>query len=580
MVDDVVRIELGKLLAGDILRRSPTQCSLLRYLVERRLAEDWGALKEIAIGVAVFGRDPATFDPKRDTIVRVRVRRLREKLKQHYARIGDAATVVIELPKGRFVPIFTSSEPSRERSARLLFHPVRSRSSGVEDLADLLFEQALDILLRANSFKVLAPRTARSLAEAAPLDAGARVDADAVLESELSRENGLLAVTCRLLSARDGRTIAAWKVSSPAGGRLGAFVDLFAQRVVEACVAHLQRSPHWPIKRVRKGFEGVADAAIELFLQARRCTGLGTQDGFGQAREHLERAIEICPGFALAHAYHAAAIGNLMLHQQISATEAWERSTASSRRALELDPHDVNVHVNLAADAFFYEFDFAAAWSLLGRARELSCNHPGLHHMLAIVAGQSGRFDESLELLRLAEEVDPLNVATRSNRGIILYFARRFDDSIRVLKEVLAHYPDRSVTRTNLGVSLAMTGAYSSAIDELECSAAQCGDDLGVRSAIASVHALAGDQRKASAILGELVNSRLADANPCEIARIHAQLGHVDEAVDWLDRGAQAHDPLFAAVQVEPLYDPLAGDRRFRELLGRYAMRPLQPAGA
>ena len=51
---NLIRNELERLLASDFLRRSPSHLRLLRYLVERRLANDDGALREMSIGIEVF----------------------------------------------------------------------------------------------------------------------------------------------------------------------------------------------------------------------------------------------------------------------------------------------------------------------------------------------------------------------------------------------------------------------------------------------------------------------------------------------------------------------------------------------
>jgi TolB-like protein len=62
-------------------------------------------LKESIIGVAVFGREPG-YDPKQDSVVRTEVRRLRVKLIEHYAGEGVGDRLIIDLPKGSYVPVF------------------------------------------------------------------------------------------------------------------------------------------------------------------------------------------------------------------------------------------------------------------------------------------------------------------------------------------------------------------------------------------------------------------------------------------------------------------------------------------
>ena len=75
----------------------------LRFVLESRLEGRDADLKESIIALEVFGnRD---YDPKQDSIVRTEASRLRSRLSEYYAAISGAA-VIIELPKGAYVPVF------------------------------------------------------------------------------------------------------------------------------------------------------------------------------------------------------------------------------------------------------------------------------------------------------------------------------------------------------------------------------------------------------------------------------------------------------------------------------------------
>ena len=78
---------------------------LLRYLVQKTFDSSADALKEYTIGVEALGR-PSDFDPKVDPIVRVQIHRLRQKLKEYYDSDGIHDFIVIEIPKGQYLPIF------------------------------------------------------------------------------------------------------------------------------------------------------------------------------------------------------------------------------------------------------------------------------------------------------------------------------------------------------------------------------------------------------------------------------------------------------------------------------------------
>lgn len=57
--------------------------------------------------VEVFGRKP-DYDPREDSIVRTEAGKLRTRLDEYYSGTGKGDPLVIGLPKGSYVPIFTS----------------------------------------------------------------------------------------------------------------------------------------------------------------------------------------------------------------------------------------------------------------------------------------------------------------------------------------------------------------------------------------------------------------------------------------------------------------------------------------
>src|SRR4051812_33276492 len=111
----LVEEELRRLSESEVLRRAPSHARLLRYLVLKRLAGDEVGLREMSIALEVFHRDPATYDPQTDPIVRVTVGRLRDRLSAHYAVYDTPPKVRIVLPKGRYAPEFVAMGNAPER---------------------------------------------------------------------------------------------------------------------------------------------------------------------------------------------------------------------------------------------------------------------------------------------------------------------------------------------------------------------------------------------------------------------------------------------------------------------------------
>lgn len=102
--DDAVRETLQRVLTSKRFAKARRCAALLAYLVERALLSDNTAASppEHEIGVAVFGRDPASYFPADDPIVRVQAGRLRLRLTAYYADEGAADTLRITVPQGRY----------------------------------------------------------------------------------------------------------------------------------------------------------------------------------------------------------------------------------------------------------------------------------------------------------------------------------------------------------------------------------------------------------------------------------------------------------------------------------------------
>ncbi len=103
--------QVQKIVASKTFQNAPTLQQLFRFLATKALEEHPEEMKEYTIGVEALGRRP-DFDPKTDPIVRVQVYRLRQKLKEYYDLEGSRDSVVVEIPKGHYLPRFELTSPA------------------------------------------------------------------------------------------------------------------------------------------------------------------------------------------------------------------------------------------------------------------------------------------------------------------------------------------------------------------------------------------------------------------------------------------------------------------------------------
>jgi tetratricopeptide (TPR) repeat protein len=128
-----IRAQLERIAASPVFAHAGRMSRLLAYLVEAELAGDGGRLNQSRIAIDVFGRNE-TFDPSVDSIVRVEIGRLRNKLREYYAADSRDDAIIFDLPKGRYRPSITLGDvaparlpPSDARGAETAMQRERSR---------------------------------------------------------------------------------------------------------------------------------------------------------------------------------------------------------------------------------------------------------------------------------------------------------------------------------------------------------------------------------------------------------------------------------------------------------------------
>jgi len=104
------RRQLERVLASRCFSRNDRLSRFLRFIVDRRLEGRDSEIKESVLAVEVFGR-AADYDPKQDSIVRTEAARLRARLNEYYRGPGKHESLVIEMPKGGYIPQFRFLEP-------------------------------------------------------------------------------------------------------------------------------------------------------------------------------------------------------------------------------------------------------------------------------------------------------------------------------------------------------------------------------------------------------------------------------------------------------------------------------------
>jgi TolB-like protein/DNA-binding winged helix-turn-helix (wHTH) protein len=182
-------------------------------------------------------------------------------------------------------------------------------------------------------------------------------------------------------------------------------------------------------------------AAYQLYLRGQAHLYSDEATDFETAIPFLERAVEVAPQFALAHARLALA-HCFLYHFGCDADGA--HATLAKRAAFTakaIEPERPEVLCALGYVAYYIDHDLNAALEQFETAARLTPNHSDAVAAMSYILRRQGRWEESLVMLERALESDPLNPSHLWNLGTSLILMRRHAEADEVLMRAIRFTP-------------------------------------------------------------------------------------------------------------------------------------------
>jgi TolB-like protein/Flp pilus assembly protein TadD len=326
--------------------------------------------------------------------------------------------------------------------------------------------------------------------------------------------------------------------------------------------------------RIRQQPTGSMEA-YELYLKGRHQLIRFTQEAIERAIEFFERALEADPSYALAHASIAIAYTELSDSGMIGADAARPRATAAVASALRLDPALSEAHTAAGYIKSLWEFDWSGAEAEFRMAIDLSPSNADAYDFYGRLCAAIGRFDEAVELVRRAQELDPL--AHRTDLANALLRAGRYDEAVTEAVRAVEFETGNARAHATLGWAYLKQGRSAEGLRELERAVDLSPDTVQWTAQLGQARALSGDEAAARAILHQLEQRAAAGfVSPYHLAFVHTGLGEHDRAIDLLERAFAEGSGSVHGIRGSFLFAPLRGHPRFQALIDRISA----PAGS
>jgi tetratricopeptide (TPR) repeat protein len=280
-----------------------------------------------------------------------------------------------------------------------------------------------------------------------------------VLEGSVRKSGSRIRITAQLIDASTGGHIWAERLDRDLTDIFAVQDDVTA-KIVSALSLNLNASD---LRRIAVARTDNIEA-YDCYLRGRALWQRTAKEPNAQARALLERAVELDPKFASAHAL-------LSIVHNFDYINAWsaspdvsrESARASALRALSLDDAHPVPHIAMS-DAYLWDRHHDAALREANQALALGPNYPEVQNVLGLALHYSGRSEEALGCFDRALALDPFFPDMYLQfQAQAVYQLGRYPEAAALLKRRILRNPDTDTSRVWLAAAYGQMGQFEEA---------------------------------------------------------------------------------------------------------------------
>jgi serine/threonine-protein kinase len=453
---------------------------------------------------------------------------------------------------------YVSSDP------QLMANPDR------EYLSDGLTESIINNLSQLANLKVIARSSVfRYKGKDLPVQSiGRELNVRAVLTGRIKQEGDESTITVELMDVQDNRSI--WGGSYQ---RKTADIQTVQKEIARNVSEKLRLKLTGADQTQLAKTDTKSGEAYEAYLKGRYHWNKRTDEGFKQATNFFQEAIDKDPNYALAYTGLADCYTLRSDYGFLAPKEGYALAKGAVTLALKNDESLAEAHTSLASIKAVTDWDWQGAENEYRKALELNPKYPTAHHWYAAQLLLQGRLDQALQEIKKAQQLDPLSLGINKDFAVILLYARDYDKALEQCRKTLEIEPDFGAMFTYIAQIYELQQKYPEATAELEKAHASAPKDVEITYALGQAYALMGRKDEALKISNELNqpgqnNTYLRK----EAAYLYALLGEKEQAVAILQKAAEDHYMPVAELKMDPRLDELRKDPRVVELLQKIGL--------
>jgi eukaryotic-like serine/threonine-protein kinase len=403
-----------------------------------------------------------------------------------------------------------------------------------------------------------------------PCATGKELGVSAVLAASYLGASQRLRVTAQLLEIPSGSILWSDSIDASADDII-ALQDIIAKHIVGGLRLELSPDEENALRQ-RTTRNAVA---YEEYLKGRDRIARYTyqtprREDFESAVTHFRNAIELDPGFALAHSGLGVCYSTRVF-DKFGKPEDHERASAAFAKALALDSQLLEARLHMVF-SYLTRGEKQKARAEIEVLLTEAPNDAAVHRVAATLYRLEGKHDQALRSFALAASLNPEErVNAYYNRARVFNSLGRKEEALGELDKASAIEPDHPLIKTIRAFMLYYRSETAGAAELVREVLLSHPEMDSVRPLLAMCLSRQGDHEAARAALNERVKAS-ATADPdiaYWLASAFALEGESDEAFMWLERAIGLGREDRSWFEMDPDWALLREDPRFQELMGR-----------
>jgi len=389
---------------------------------------------------------------------------------------------------------------------------------------------------------------------------GRELRVDSVLEGTIQTVGDRVRVNLRLLDVGSGNQL--WTDSfDEASTDVLKLQDLISGRVAHALIAELDAND----ERVLEKRPTTNADAYNLYLAGRE--KWLNRDWTADSLAFYQKAIELDPSFALAY------VG---IADHYAFTYETDLAEAALNKAIALEPEMSEAYATRGFLQMFHRWDWQGAEISLRRAIELSPDSSKAHHWFGVYWSIRGKHDEAIAEMKKALELDPTALVIRTDIAELHYFKHEYEQARVELEQVIEVDPAFRNARERLAKVRYKNGSSffleTAALDIfLQKLSRREGRDFAYPTDELERLLAAKDEPAIEQIYKQstLQAANVRPENNLGLSKHFAITGEKEKCLDALEKAVAARSFVIPFVAVDPIWDPVRDDPRFKEVVRR-----------